>query len=123
MLAGFLLGIVHDRRLLREANVNMESQVPPENDGPRPLDGKTYVLTGTLAEMTREEAQAAIEALGGKVTGSVSRKTTAVVVGEDAGSKLDKARALGVPLLNEAEFREIIRSHEPAPESRLPTPD
>jgi DNA ligase (NAD+) len=105
----------HNRALierLREANVNMESQVPPGTDGPRPLDGKSYVLTGTLSGMTREEAQGAIEALGGKVTGSVSRKTTAVIVGEDAGSKLDKARTLGVPLLNEAEFRAIIESRE-----------
>jgi DNA ligase (NAD+) len=58
--------------------------------------------------MTREEAQAAVERLGGRVSGSVSRKTSYVVVGESAGSKLDKARALGVPTLTEQEFRAII---------------
>ncbi len=62
---------------------------------PGPLTGRTYVLTGTLASMTREQAEAALERLGGKVAGSVSRKTTAVVVGADAGSKAEKARALG----------------------------
>ena len=95
---------------LRAAGVNMEA-LPEERraevaDGP--LSGKTYVLTGTLAGMTREAATAAIERLGGKVAGSVSRKTTAVVVGEDAGSKADKARELGVPLLDEAAFRVLI---------------
>jgi DNA ligase (NAD+) len=62
------------------------------------------VLTGTLPTLTREEATAKIEALGGKVSGSVSKKTRYVVVGSDAGSKLDKARALGLPLLDEAQF-------------------
>ena len=99
-----------NRRLLdrlRSAGVRME--VPPDEriargaDGP--LKGQTYVLTGSLATMTRDEATAAIERLGGRVTGSVSKKTTAVVVGEDAGSKADKARELGVPTLDEAAFR------------------
>ena len=66
------------------------------------------MLTGTLAAMTREAAQAAIEALGGKVTGSVSKKTTALIAGEEAGSKLDKARTLGVTIFTEAEFLERI---------------
>jgi DNA ligase (NAD+) len=112
----------HNRTLierLREAGVNMESQAPPPDEGPGPLSGKTYVLTGTLSGMTREEAQAAIEARGGKVSGSVSRKTTAVVVGEEAGSKLDKARTLGVPILTEADFlTHIMNSGEPAVDSR-----
>ena len=99
-----------NRRLLerlRSAGIRME--VPPEERVARaadgPLKGQTYVLTGSLATMTRDEATAAIERLGGRVTGSVSKKTTAVVVGEDAGSKADKARELGVPTLDEAAFR------------------
>jgi DNA ligase (NAD+) len=66
--------------------------------------GKTFVLTGTLPTLTREEAKAKIEALGGKVTGSVSKKTDFVLAGEEAGSKLDKARQFGIRILNEAEF-------------------
>jgi DNA ligase (NAD+) len=73
-----------------------------------PLAGKTYVLTGTLTGMSRDEATAAIERLGGKVAGSVSRKTACVIVGEDAGSKADKARELGVPMLDEAAFLALI---------------
>jgi DNA ligase (NAD+) len=104
---------------LRAAGVNMESQAPALDQGPGPLSGKTYVLTGTLSSMTREEAQAAIEALGGKVSGSVSRKTAAVIAGEEAGSKLDKARALSVPVLTEADFlARIINSRESPGENR-----
>ena len=73
-----------------------------------PLTGKTYVLTGTLATMSREEATEAIERLGGKVAGSVSKKTSAVVVGADPGSKADKARALGIPVLDEDAFRQLV---------------
>ena len=72
------------------------------------LTGKTYVLTGTLQSMARDDATLAIERLGGKVAGSVSRKTTAVIVGSDAGSKADKARELGVPLLDEPAFVALI---------------
>jgi DNA ligase (NAD+) len=72
------------------------------------LTGKTYVLTGTLATMTREEATEAIERMGGKVAGSVSKKTTAVVVGADPGSKADKAQALGIPVLDEEAFRQLV---------------
>jgi DNA ligase (NAD+) len=98
---------------LRQAGVRME--VPPEQrrlrvtDGP--LSGRTYVITGTLASMSRDQASAAIERLGGKVAGSVSRKTTAVIVGADAGSKADKARELGVPMLDEAAFIELTEGH------------
>ena len=103
----------HNRELidrLRAAGVRME--VPPEDRVARaatgPLEGKSYVLTGTLSAMTREQATAAIERLGGKVTGSVSRKTTGVIVGEDAGSKAEKARDLGVPTLDETTFLQLI---------------
>ena len=95
---------------LRAAGVRMD--VPAEQRRARvvegPLSGKTYVLTGTLAHMTRDQAAAAIERLGGKVAGSVSKKTAGVVVGEDAGSKAEKARELGVPMLDEAAFLALI---------------
>ena len=77
---------------------------------PRPWAGWTFVLTGTLAARTREEAAEVIERFGGKVSGSVSKKTRYVVAGEEAGSKLDKARALGVPVLDEAQFEALIMS-------------
>lgn len=94
---------------LAAAGVNMTSQQPePGSAGAGVLAGKTFVLTGTLSQMTREEAEAAIERLGGKVSGSVSRKTSYLVVGADAGSKLEKAQALGVPTLSEEEFRTLI---------------
>jgi DNA ligase (NAD+) len=94
---------------LAVAGVNMTSlQPPPTVVGPGPLAGKTFVLTGTLTSMTRDEAAAAIERAGGKVVGSVSRKTSYLVVGADAGSKLEKARELGVQTLTEDEFRAII---------------
>ena len=73
-----------------------------------PFEGLTFVLTGTLASMTREQAAERIESAGGKVSGSVSKKTHYVVAGEEAGSKLDKARALGVPTLTEKNFLEML---------------
>jgi DNA ligase (NAD+) len=77
-------------------------------DGPKPLAGKTFVLTGTLPTLTRDAARERIEALGGRVTSSVTRKTNYVVVGEAAGSKADDARRLGVPTLDEAAFLELM---------------
>ena len=73
-----------------------------------PLAGQVFVLTGTLDGMTREQAQEEIERRGGKVTGSVSRKTTVVVAGRDAGSKLAKATALGVRVVDEATFTAML---------------
>jgi DNA ligase (NAD+) len=100
----------HNRTLLerlREAGVRIEADAPATLEA-QPLAGSTFVLTGTLASMSREEAAAEIERLGGKVSGSVSKKTTYLVVGADAGSKLDKARELGVKTLTEEAFRAII---------------
>ena len=73
-----------------------------------PLSGKTFVFTGALSSMTREEAKRVVEELGGKVASSVSRKVDYVVVGENPGSKYDKARALGIPLLSEEEFLKLV---------------
>jgi DNA ligase (NAD+) len=96
---------------LRAAGVNME--VPEDQraaaDTPGPLTGRTYVITGTLAAMSREQATAALERLGAKVAGSVSKKTTGVVAGAEPGSKADKARTLGVPILDEAALLELIK--------------
>jgi DNA ligase (NAD+) len=73
-----------------------------------PLAGETFVLTGALPSMTREEATEEIEALGGKVSTSVSKKTNYVLAGEDAGSKLAKAKQIGIRILDEAEFRKML---------------
>jgi DNA ligase (NAD+) len=92
---------------LRDAGVNFKSSLYNPAAALGPFAGKTFVLTGTLPTMTREEASAKIEALGGKVSGSVSRKTDYVLAGEEAGSKLEKARKLGVKIIDEAEFVEM----------------
>jgi len=75
-----------------------------------PFAGRTFVLTGTLPTLKREEAAAKIEAAGGKVSGSVSKKTDYVVAGEEAGSKLEKAQKLGVKVIDEAGLRELLGS-------------
>jgi DNA ligase (NAD+) len=84
---------------------------PKSEPAPRPsAPAKSFVLTGTLAGMTRDAARAAIEAKGHKVVGSVSKKTDFVVAGEDAGSKLERARALGVQVLDEKQFTELLQN-------------
>ncbi len=93
---------------LRQAGVKMTSTLTSDAPAPGPLTGKTFVLTGTLESLTREEATARIEVLGGRVSGSVSKKTSFVVVGADPGSKAEKARALGVETLDEAAFCRLI---------------
>ena len=72
------------------------------------FEGKTFVLTGTLSKYTRSEATKIIESFGGKASGSVSKKTSYVLAGEDAGSKLKKANDLGVTVISEEEFAELI---------------
>lgn len=93
---------------LRAAGVHWPDEVGTASDAPRPLLGKILVLTGTLPALSRDDAKALIEAAGGKVTGSVSKKTHYVVAGEEAGSKLDKARELGVNVLDEAGLRALL---------------
>jgi len=105
----------HNRSLvarLAAAGVNMVSQAPELSDEPGPLSGKVFVLTGTLESMTREDAQARLEQLGARVSGSVSKKTTCLVAGADAGSKLEKARLLGVETLGEEGFLALIMKHQ-----------
>ena len=97
---------------LAAAGVNMTSQSAVPSDTPGPLAGQVFVLTGTLEGMTREEAQAALERLGARVSSSVSKKTTALIAGADAGSKLEKAQAHGVETLTEQQFLALIMKRE-----------
>ena len=92
------------RRLIA-AGVRTEAVTPPATDD---LAGLTFVLTGTLPTLSRDEASAMIKAKGGKVSGSVSAKTSYVVAGEAAGSKLTKANALGVPVIDEDGLRKML---------------
>ena len=91
---------------LMAAGINMTCQIEVSDDR---FAGKTFVLTGALTKFTRDEATAQIEKFGGKASGSVSKKTSYVVVGENAGSKERKARELGIPILSEEEFLEMIQ--------------
>ncbi len=97
-----------NRRLiaaLREAGVKMEDEA---SAGPKPLLGKTFVLTGALTQMTRDEAKAAIQRQGGRVTSSISKQTDYVIVGTDPGSKAEEAKRLGTPILDEAGFQALL---------------
>lgn len=94
---------------LRQAGVMLEEE-KPENEFPQTLAGLTFVLTGTLEHFTRDEAGAQLKAMGAKVSGSVSKKTSFVVAGESAGSKLTKAESLGVPVLDEAALQQILET-------------
>jgi DNA ligase (NAD+) len=91
---------------LKDAGVGMTAEKKQRSTQ---LAGLTLVLTGTLPNLTRDEAKAKIEAAGGKVAGSVSKKTTYLVAGEEAGSKLDKARELKVPVLDEAGLLTLLK--------------
>jgi DNA ligase (NAD+) len=103
-------GLIAD---LREQGLRFEEEGPPPGEGP--LAGRTFVLTGTLPDLTREQATERITAQGGRVTGSVSKKTDWVVAGDSAGSKLEKAERFGVPVLDEAGLLDLLE-HGPPPE-------
>jgi DNA ligase (NAD+) len=91
---------------LAKRGLSMEEEGPPPGEGP--LAGKAFVLTGTLPDLTREQATEMITAAGGRVTGSVSRKTDYVVAGASAGSKLAQAEKLGVAVIDEAGLRGLV---------------
>ncbi|MFB6780089.1 NAD-dependent DNA ligase LigA [Streptomyces sp. NPDC056352] len=95
-------------RKWREAGVRMADEAAGEDEGPRPLEGLTVVVTGTLADHTRDGAKEALQSRGAKVTGSVSKKTSFVVVGDNPGSKYDKAMQLKVPVLDGAGFAVLL---------------
>jgi DNA ligase (NAD+) len=101
----------HNREVveqLRAAGIAWPEHEGEADTSPKPLAGKTLVLTGALPALTRDDAKALIEAAGGKVAGSVSKKTHFVVAGAEAGSKLDKARELGVAVIDEAGLRALL---------------
>ncbi|MCX4670176.1 NAD-dependent DNA ligase LigA [Streptomyces sp. NBC_01381] len=109
-------------RKWRAAGVRMEEEGGGEDEGPRPLEGLTVVVTGTLENHTRDGAKDALQTLGAKVTGSVSKKTAFVVVGDNPGSKYDKAMQLKVPVLNEEGFAVLLeQGPDAAKEVALPT--
>jgi DNA ligase (NAD+) len=99
-------------RRLRDAGVHW-ADLPRAEAAPRPLEGMTFVITGTLQAMTREEAEDRLRGLGARVSGSVSRKTRYLVAGSDAGSKLRKAEELGVPVLGEEALLRILGGEPP----------
>jgi DNA ligase (NAD+) len=105
----------HNREVveqLRACGIRWEENDGTADHSPRPLAGKTFVLTGTLPTLTRDEAKDMIEAAGGKVSGSVSKKTHFVVAGAEAGSKLDKAQELGVAILDEEGLKSLLANHD-----------
>jgi DNA ligase (NAD+) len=79
-----------------------------QNAGPKPLAGVTLVLTGRLADYSRQQAEVALTQLGATVTGSVSKKTSAVIAGEEPGSKVDRARELGIPVLDDNDLNSML---------------
>jgi DNA ligase (NAD+) len=98
------------RQLLDVGRLRLQESEPMASAGEQPLTGRTFVVTGTLSSMTRDAAKDRIRELGGKVTGSVSKKTDYLVYGESPGSKLDKAQKLNVELLDEAAFLSLLAS-------------
>jgi DNA ligase (NAD+) len=97
---------------LRDAGVRMADAAKAAPTGPQPLAGKTYVLTGRLEGMSRPQAEARLKALGAQTTSTVTKKTTAVIVGADAGSKADRAVALKVPTMDEAALLALLEEND-----------
>lgn len=107
----------HNREVveqLRACGVTWDEHEPAAVAAPKPLSGKTFVITGTLPSLSRDEAKELLEAAGAKVSGSVSKKTTYLVAGEEAGSKLAKAQELGVAVIDEAGLRALLESADSA---------
>ena len=98
---------------LLAAGVEWTVEVRDES-GEQPLSGRSFVLTGSLSSMTRSEAKKKLEALGARVTGSVSKSTSAVIVGAEPGSKLDRARELGIEILDEDGLSRLLQEHRPS---------
>ena len=113
IVADGIVSFFADTRIADQIDRLLELGVHPEEaaktaDGPLPLAGLTVVVTGTLPTLSRRDAENLIEQNGGKAAGSVSKNTAFVVVGENAGSKADKAQSLGIPMIDEAEFLKRI---------------
>ena len=102
-----LPGVPQALKKLKDAGINMEESEVQDSEN-KIFSGKTFVLTGTLSEYTRDEASEIIERLGGKTSSSVSKKTSYLLAGENAGSKYDKATALGINIITEKEFKNMI---------------
>jgi DNA ligase (NAD+) len=109
-VAAFFADPTNRRLIARLTQAGLVTEAPVAPAGPKPLLGKTLVLTGTLATLSREAARELIERLGGQIKGSVSKKTDYVLVGEAPGNKVDDARRLGVTMLNETEFLALVKN-------------
>jgi len=104
----------HNRKVIEEllaAGVSYRPEAPIADAGELPLAGRTYVLTGSLSQLTRSQAKSRLEALGARVTGNVSKNTTAVIAGDSPGSKLDRARELGIEVLEEDALLALLEEH------------
>ena len=109
-VAGFFAEPKNRKLIERLEKLGLSMHEPAAAEARGPLAGQTYVITGTLPSLSRARAAEVIEAAGGHVTDSVSKNTTALVAGADAGSKLDRAKALGVPVIDEAELLRRARA-------------
>jgi DNA ligase (NAD+) len=103
---------LHLLQELRLLGVWPVSEAAVKNEEDTPLTGKTFVITGVLPSMSRDAAKGLIEKYGGKVTDSVSKSTSYLVLGENPGSKLEKARALGIPILDESSLKDLIEGRQ-----------